>query len=1110
MAFWQESVTSVSSLVVADCQLSTSELLRLDEPAECCAILPRSEGGPWGQHWQQHCRGSPEPPTLPSGSTGDEYSFAVRPISREVAAQFSWQWSLDQQQICVPTRDVHRLLGFPQPYIISPRWWTDVLATLTWKAMASFDLGDLAAGLYRIFLLPRSEADGGVRAIVVADKAAVTSVKMSMSMDSAVLRRKKRLDTFIEHVSRLPPLGEWISSSRAVPSDASDSRVTGSGADSRLRGWAHKSKVWGFGTNKRWCELYQQTIYYWAAEADAGAHPARGTVQLEGATVGDGGSRQRCLQLQLADGSRVSFEFDDPAEAAVWLREARAAALGAGVMSERTDEVDDRAAAQGAPAAGGLFPHQVRTVAWMEQMEAEVRRWGGGHLTLLAKRQRVRLPRGGLIAHPPGAGKTRCVCELLRRSHSDGERTLVLAPPHLARQWRAELDAHAGAAAAAATEVFEFDDVLRSARVDLGHRGNGDTRLQQLLRRGGGVRRVVVDEPQDALAATGWELAFHRAMRSAAPRTVWALCGTAAAHVGAIASLLLFDEPPEGEDARAMATVALVHRRALRDPPSRCLPAPPLRSQDVPVALSADEAGASQLALLSGHLMDALLLCAFGRSAAFAAAPERAAVLHRDLRGRDGRGGGFRRGYESGARAAGSLASGEALQLTSWSGAMEADVTARLSEASARLTVAEAEAAKQQSAFVAAGGVIGAAPRPRGGGGAFGDLFATQREAAEEAAAASGETPPEWLADIVDNASDMAGIEPALAAQLGELRRTVSDCARALRFSKAMRELVASKEAECPVCLQTYEVAAVLPCLHATCRDCMRTHAGERAAGFRCPLCRKAVSRAEVVTFTKAPVKVPVVLGVPTGQPIAAAAADVVRQLSGGAVAVAGIVVQGVVRQLSGGISGGGAGPSSAASGEAASSAPPAPAAGGNGRWEVSALLQARQPPSERELPGASSRVRVLVGMLRAILDSGDDERVLVFAQWAAHIQYLATTLQAAGVAYLTLGSSLSESMRSLQAFGQPGQPRVLLMSSQRHASGINLQMARHVVILHPYCTPTARNARQLSTNEMASYERQAIGRVRRFPQQRQVEVYKLFAPGTVEEEVVTGRIQQA
>ena len=78
-------------------------------------------------------------------------------------------------------------------------------------------------------------------------------------------------------------------------------------------------------------------------------------------------------------------------------------------------------------------------------------------------------------------------------------------------------------------------------------------------------------------------------------------------------------------------------------------------------------------------------------------------------------------------------------------------------------------------------------------------------------------------------------------------------------------------------------------------------------------------------------------------------------------------------------------------------------------------------------------------------------------SQWAAHVTYLGQLLSRAGIAHLTLGNSLPESMAVLQAFGQPRAPRVLLMSSQRHASGINLQCARHVVIVHPHCTATAR-----------------------------------------------------
>ena len=50
---------------------------------------------------------------------------------------------------------------------------------------------------------------------------------------------------------------------------------------------------------------------------------------------------------------------------------------------------------------------------------------------------------------------------------------------------------------------------------------------------------------------------------------------------------------------------------------------------------------------------------------------------------------------------------------------------------------------------------------------------------------------------------------------------------------------------------------------------------------------------------------------------------------------------------------------------------------------------------------------------------------------------YLASVLRDADIACLTLGESLPDSNAALQAFGRSDAPRVLLMSSQRHASGI-------------------------------------------------------------------------
>ena len=137
---------------------------------------------------------------------------------------------------------------------------------------------------------------------------------------------------------------------------------------------------------------------------------------------------------------------------------------------------------------------------------------------------------------------------------------------------------------------------------------------------------------------------------------------------------MLLPDAPNNEADSLTAAAVLVHRRTLGDPPSRCLPAPPLRARELAVPLTSMEARNAQLALLSGHLMDALLLIAFARTAAFAAAPERASLLSRPeaVRSMD---------------AAGSVAAGAALgdaadvskplELESWEGALEADISRR-------------------------------------------------------------------------------------------------------------------------------------------------------------------------------------------------------------------------------------------------------------------------------------------------------------------------------------------------------------------------------------------------------------------------------------------------
>lgn len=133
-------------------------------------------------------------------------------------------------------------------------------------------------------------------------------------------------------------------------------------------------------------------------------------------------------------------------------------------------------------------------------------------------------------------------------------------------------------------------------------------------------------------------------------------------------------------------------------------------------------------------------------------------------------------------------------------------------------------------------------------------------------------------------------------------------------------------------------------------------------------------------------------------------------------------------------------------------------------------------------------------------------QKVLVFVQWTAHLSFLQELLSEHGVEALALAGDLPASMAALRRFADPHDESasVLLLSFERHASGMNLQFCRHVIILHPYCPPTASDLTFFSIRSVRAYETQAIGRVRRYPQKETVRVYRFFAACSIEEEIYT------
>eukprot|EP00967_Tisochrysis_lutea_P137665 scaffold247498_cov31-Tisochrysis_lutea.AAC.2 len=305
----------------------------------------------------------------------------------------------------------------------------------------------------------------------------------------------------------------------------------------------------------------------------------------------------------------------------------------------------------------------------------------------------------------------------------------------------------------------------------------------------------------------------------------------------------------------------------------------------------------------------------------------------------------------------------------------------------------------------------------------------------------------------------------ALEAEAAQLRR-------GLRFAAQVREnlfggstlaehdgaAITEKDAAraeattCPVCLESRETICVLPnCFHILCQPCLQAATGG-ASTFTCPLCRVSVDAWSVCVFRMGQRQLPE------------------RASKGGFVAQAEAIAQEDVN----------IGPTAVT------------------------IAAASTMPSIVHLPtvtwdGLPRKLQALLSLLGWLLGQPGEERVLVFTQWVAHVRHLADLFQAAAVPALAMAGSLAQSMHALASFGKPGQPRVLILSSQYHASGINLQAARNVIILHPFCTPTATSPDSVLYSDLVSYESQAIGRVRRWPQAHVVRVYRLFAEHSVE-----------
>jgi superfamily II DNA or RNA helicase len=156
------------------------------------------------------------------------------------------------------------------------------------------------------------------------------------------------------------------------------------------------------------------------------------------------------------------------------------------------------------------------------------------------------------------------------------------------------------------------------------------------------------------------------------------------------------------------------------------------------------------------------------------------------------------------------------------------------------------------------------------------------------------------------------------------------------------------------------------------------------------------------------------------------------------------------------------------------------------------ALLRLRQAACHAGLlPGrtepTSSKVEALLEALDDVV--ADGHKALVFSQWTSLLDRVEPHLQAHAIDFVRLDGSTRDRAAVVDAFQAEGGPPVFLLSLKAGGTGLNLTAAEYVFLLDPWWNPAV--------------EEQAADRAHRIGQDRPVMVYRLVAKDTVEERVL-------
>ncbi|KAI8603489.1 SNF2 family N-terminal domain-containing protein [Dissophora ornata] len=147
------------------------------------------------------------------------------------------------------------------------------------------------------------------------------------------------------------------------------------------------------------------------------------------------------------------------------------------------------------------------------------------------------------------------------------------------------------------------------------------------------------------------------------------------------------------------------------------------------------------------------------------------------------------------------------------------------------------------------------------------------------------------------------------------------------------------------------------------------------------------------------------------------------------------------------------------------------------------------QVPEELDDWISSSKIDRMVAVVKDVIAKG--EKIIVFSQFTSLLTLIEKPLNEENIKFLRYDGAMKMEARNeavLRLFSDPTYS-VMLISLKCGSLGLNLTVANHVVIMDPWWNPALEN--------------QAIDRVHRIGQTKEVFVHRLYIPETVEDRIL-------